>query len=46
MRILIAEDDAISRRLLETKLSKWGYEVVAVEDGNAALDAYVEGEAS
>jgi two-component system cell cycle response regulator len=45
MRILIAEDDAISRRLLETKLSKWGYEVVAVPDGNAALEALSEEDA-
>jgi two-component system cell cycle response regulator len=39
MKILIAEDDAISRRLLETKLSKWGYEVVATRDGDEALQA-------
>ena len=29
VKILIAEDDAISRRLLETILRKWGYEVVS-----------------
>lgn len=38
MRILVAEDDFISRRVLETSLKKWGYEVVAVENGMAALD--------
>ncbi len=38
MRILIAEDDAISRRLLESTLSKWGHDVVAVSDGRAALE--------
>jgi DNA-binding response OmpR family regulator len=38
MRILIAEDDAISRRLLESSLTKWGHDVVAVSDGRAALD--------
>jgi sigma-B regulation protein RsbU (phosphoserine phosphatase) len=37
MRILIAEDDAISRRLLEGTLAKWGYEVVAVDNGREAL---------
>lgn len=36
MRILIAEDDAVSRRLLETLLTRWGYEVVAAADGDAA----------
>ena len=36
MKILIAEDDAISRRLLETILAKWGYEVVVAVDGEQA----------
>ena len=36
MKILIAEDDAISRRLLETILRKWGYEVVVAHDGTQA----------
>ncbi len=36
MKILIAEDDAISRRLLETILRKWGYEVVVAFDGGQA----------
>lgn len=38
MKVLIAEDDFISRRVLETSLKKWGYEVIAVENGMAALD--------
>lgn len=38
MRILIAEDDAISRRLLDTILRKWGYEVVVALDGSQAWD--------
>lgn len=33
MRILIAEDDSASRRVLETVLGRWGYEVTAVADG-------------
>jgi phosphoserine phosphatase RsbU/P len=37
MRILIAEDDTISRCLLQATLSQWGYEVVATQDG---LEAY------
>ena len=39
MRILIAEDDAVSRRILEATLAKWGYEVVVTTDGQQALEA-------
>ena len=39
MRILIAEDDPVSRRLLEAKLLKWGYEVIATSDGIEAWQA-------
>ena len=38
MRILIAEDDQISRKLLENALVKRGYEVVATCDGKEAWD--------
>jgi len=37
MRILIAEDDALSRTLLERTLQRAGYDVVAVADGAEAL---------
>jgi diguanylate cyclase (GGDEF)-like protein len=33
---LIAEDDPVSRRLLEVTLHKWGYEVIACPDGTTA----------
>ncbi|MGC2422720.1 MAG: GGDEF domain-containing protein [Candidatus Acidiferrales bacterium] len=36
-RILIAEDDPVSRRLLQAFLVKWGYQVVAAGDGAEAL---------
>jgi DNA-binding response OmpR family regulator len=36
MRILIAEDDAISRRLLEASLARDGYDVVSASDGDEA----------
>ena len=36
MRILIAEDDATSRRLLEATLARDGYEVVSAGDGDEA----------
>ncbi|MEI6125018.1 MAG: response regulator [Pseudomonadota bacterium] len=38
MRVLIAEDDIATRRLLETYLKKWGYEVIAASDGNKAWE--------
>jgi two-component system, cell cycle response regulator len=38
-RILIAEDDPVSRRLLEAKLVEWGYEVVVARDGDEAWQA-------
>lgn len=37
MKILIAEDDVISRRVLEATLKKWGYEVIVAENGVDAL---------
>ncbi len=33
MRILIADDSVVSRRLLEATLVRWGYEVVVARDG-------------
>lgn len=39
MRILIAEDEPVSRRLLEATLTGWGFEVQATCDGRAALQA-------
>jgi len=38
MKILIAEDDAVSRRVLEATLKRWGYEVAVVHDGGRAWD--------
>jgi len=39
MKILIAEDEKISRRILEMTLTKAGYDAVAVEDGVKALES-------
>lgn len=39
MKVLIAEDDAISRRLLEATLLKWGYQVELAQDGEEAFAA-------
>jgi sigma-B regulation protein RsbU (phosphoserine phosphatase) len=36
VRVLIAEDDPVSRYLLEATLKNWGCDVTATEDGNEA----------
>ena len=36
MRILIAEDDSVTRRILEASLERLGLDVIATEDGDAA----------
>ncbi|MGH9404019.1 MAG: response regulator transcription factor [Terriglobia bacterium] len=38
MKLLIAEDDPVSRRMLDAMCRSWGYEVTAVSDGQAALE--------
>lgn len=45
MEILIAEDDLVSRRLLETTLSKWGYQVVSCANGQEAWEVVQSGNA-
>jgi DNA-binding response OmpR family regulator len=37
-RILVAEDDAVSRRKLEFTLENWGYEVITTFNGTYALE--------
>jgi len=39
MKILIAEDDPVSRRLLQAALIKWGYEVTITANGKEAWQA-------
>lgn len=38
MKVLIAEDDVVSRRLLEAMLTRWGYEVAVTRDGVEAWE--------
>lgn len=38
MKILIADDDPVSSRLLDRLLVKWGYEVIAAHDGAEAWE--------
>ena len=44
MKILIAEDDAVSRRLLQSHLQKWGHEVVVARDGAEAWSLFEAGD--
>jgi len=39
VKILVADDDAISRRILQNKLNEWGHDVVACPDGVSAWEA-------
>ena len=38
MKILIADDEPVSRRMLQVLLEKWGYDVVSAEDGDSAWE--------
>lgn len=45
VRILVAEDDSVSRRLLEATLTKWGFQVTTAADGKVALEALCKDDA-
>ena len=45
MRVLIAEDDPTSLRLLEGMLKKWGYQVVSTTNGDQAWEAFQDDDA-
>lgn len=38
MKLLIAEDEPISRRIIESMVRKWGYDVTVAGDGNKAWE--------
>jgi phosphoserine phosphatase RsbU/P len=42
MRILIADDDAVTRKLLDATLRRHGRDVITANDGNAAWRAFEE----
>ncbi len=46
MKILIAEDDVVSRKVLAGHLEKWGYDVTETSNGAAALSAFESGDYS
>ena len=39
-KVLVAEDNAVSRRLVENLIPKWGYEVVPSADGQEAWEKW------
>jgi len=43
-KILVAEDDPVSLRIIETVLRKWGYDVICAKDGAQAWDLYIRDE--
>jgi two-component system, cell cycle response regulator len=45
VKILVADDNAISRHLLRHQLQEWGYEVVQAPDGDKAWDLLKEKDA-
>ena len=46
MKILIADDDFTTRRLLQSYLEKWGHEVTAAKSGSEALELFGRGDYS
>lgn len=42
MKVLMAEDDPVSRTVLRKMVARWGYEVVACADGTAAWKALLD----
>jgi two-component system cell cycle response regulator len=45
VKLLLAEDERISRERLEVKLIEWGYDVVSVNEGGKALTALLRPDA-
>ncbi len=45
MRVLVADDDSVTRHLLKVSLERWKYEVILAEDGTQALKALFEEDA-
>src|SRR5690349_24475075 len=36
MKVILAEDESVTRRLLHASVARWGYDIEAFEDGPAA----------
>ncbi|MDQ6911336.1 MAG: response regulator [Verrucomicrobiota bacterium] len=39
MKVIVADDDPISREILSTLLTKWGYQTLITRDGREAMEA-------
>ena len=46
MKVLIADDDPVSRRLLQSYMQKWGHDVTVAQDGTQAWDLFQHGDFS
>ena len=44
MKILVVEDDLVSRRLLQKTLGEWGYDIIPAENGQEAWDVFTKGD--
>jgi two-component system NtrC family sensor kinase len=44
MKVLVADDDPLSRRLLQSYLEKWGHEVTVAKDGAEAWQLFEQGD--
>lgn len=40
LKVLIADDDNISRTILAKRIAEWGYETLTAQDGNQALEVF------
>ncbi len=45
MKVLVAEDNQFYRRMLESMLGGWGYEIVPARDGTAAWQSLQQADA-
>lgn len=45
MKVIIAEDDPVSRKVLENTLRRWGYEVTVAQNGKEAYEALLKPDA-
>ncbi|KAJ3691455.1 hypothetical protein LUZ61_020619 [Rhynchospora tenuis] len=43
VKVLIVEDDIVTRRIYRTMLSRFGFEVTEAEDGKKAINHFVDG---
>jgi two-component system, cell cycle response regulator len=42
MKVLVADDEIVSRRLIESSIRRWGYEILVAKDGIEALQILLD----